>query len=118
MVGFKEPHIDLAQRYFSYLAKRFPVMCASDEFPFLPRAEEASQYYNRLDNFEAGSINESTMALKEFQNKFNQLTGCNNDLEKLIDRFQLNSGYQLCYILGSYEIKRLKEAFSNRIGRV
>ena len=46
----KAPHIQLALRYFNDLAGRFPVMCASDEFHFLPRAEAAAGYYDRLDD--------------------------------------------------------------------
>ena len=33
---------NLAFQYFDYLARCFPVMCASDEFHFLPRAEDAA----------------------------------------------------------------------------
>ena len=41
----KQTHIDIAERYFDCLAERFPVMCASDEFHFLPRAENAREHY-------------------------------------------------------------------------
>ena len=47
---------ELADRYFEYVAKQFPVMCASDEFHFLPRAQAACRYYDRLEDLEAGSI--------------------------------------------------------------
>ena len=47
-----EPHIKLSQNYFDYLAHRFPVMCSSDEFHFLPRAQAAARYYDRLDDLD------------------------------------------------------------------
>jgi hypothetical protein len=46
----KATHIQLTSRYFDDLAGRFPVMCASDEFHFLPRAQAAAEYYDRLDD--------------------------------------------------------------------
>ena len=46
----KDPSTELAFRHFHYLAKCFQVMCASDEFDFLPRAQRASQYYDQVDN--------------------------------------------------------------------
>jgi hypothetical protein len=75
----------LALTYFNYLAQRFPVMCASDEFDFLPRAENASQHYDKLDTLEAVAIEETIDTLKQFQKDFafpNDETG---DLDNLID---------------------------------
>ncbi len=46
----KDSHLILAQEYFGDLARRFPVMCASDEFHFLPRAQAAADYYDKLDD--------------------------------------------------------------------
>ena len=39
----------IANEYFSLLARAFPVMCASDEFHFLPRVQEAVQFLDRID---------------------------------------------------------------------
>ena len=36
----KQNLIELAENYFDYLAEHFPVMCASDEFHFMPRIFE------------------------------------------------------------------------------
>ena len=80
-----------ALSYFEYLAKKFPVMCASDEFHFLPRAQAASRYYDQLDNLEADAIDESLSDLKQFQKEFNLSTYRENDLEKRIDRELLNA---------------------------
>jgi hypothetical protein len=76
---------ELASRYFDYLAKCFPVMCASDEFHFLPRAERAGQYYDRIDNLDADAINECLFNLKELRDKFDRLARHENDFEKLTD---------------------------------
>ena len=46
----------IAGSYFSLLAKSFPIMCASDEFHFLPRVQEALQYLDRTDNFSHDAI--------------------------------------------------------------
>ena len=81
----KDPHTELAFRYFDYLAKCFPVMCASDEFDFLPRAQRASQYYDQVDNLNADAIDECLFTLSQFQNEFNLLAINQNDLEKLTD---------------------------------
>jgi hypothetical protein len=51
-------HIELAEEYFDYLAGHFPVMCASDEFHFFPRAQNAANYYHKLDNLDADALTE------------------------------------------------------------
>ncbi len=80
-----------ALRYFEYLAKKFPVMCASDEFHFLPRVQAAGRYYDRLDNLEADAIDECLADLKQFQKEFNLAISLENDLEKHIDLELLNA---------------------------
>jgi uncharacterized protein (DUF885 family) len=81
----KAPHIQLALRYFDDLAGRFPVMCASDEFHFLPRAQAAAIYYDRLDDLEECAIEECVGQLRSFKQELNFLTAGEKDLEKLID---------------------------------
>jgi hypothetical protein len=66
----KEDYRKLAANYFDFLAGRFPVMCASDEFDFVPRAENASRHYDKLDKLEADAIEETINKLKEFQKGF------------------------------------------------
>ena len=51
-----DSHTQLANRYFGYLAKRFPVMSASDEFHFLPRSQEAINYCDHMESLSASSI--------------------------------------------------------------
>ncbi len=78
-------HFELAEEYFGYLAWRYPVMCASDEFHFLPRAEEAATYIHKLDWLSPESIEEDISVLKDFQNRFRQLSSVQEDPEILID---------------------------------
>jgi hypothetical protein len=54
-------HIKLAEEYFDYLAGHFPVMCASDEFHFFPRAQNAAKYFHKLDNLDADALTETQM---------------------------------------------------------
>jgi uncharacterized protein (DUF885 family) len=81
----KDDYKKLAVNYFDYLAERFPVMCASDEFDFLPRAENASKHYDKLDKFEAVAIEETIDKLKEFQKSFTRTDDEAGDLDNLID---------------------------------
>ncbi|MGA7491932.1 MAG: DUF885 family protein [Syntrophobacteraceae bacterium] len=81
----------LAESYFDYLAKSFPVMCASDEFHFLPRSEAASRYYDRMEILDPGLIEECIFTLREFRRNFDFLAAGEDDLERRIDLELLNS---------------------------
>ncbi|NOQ20562.1 MAG: DUF885 family protein [Desulfobacterales bacterium] len=81
----KDGYKKVAESYFDYLAERFPVMCASDEFDFLPRAENAFKHYDKLDKFEAVAIEETIDKLKEFQKGFASANYEAGDLDNLID---------------------------------
>ena len=78
--------IDMAEKYFDYLALHFPVMCASDEFHFLPRAEKAAEYYYELDSLDADTILQAVSDLKGFQKDLAVLRASDGGLEKQIDR--------------------------------
>jgi len=81
----------LTESYFDYLAKSFPVMCASDEFHFLPRSEAASRYYDRMEILDPGLIEECIFTLREFRRNFDFLAAGEDDLERRIDLELLNS---------------------------
>lgn len=81
----QDSHLTLAQEYFDDLAQRFPVMCASDEFHFLPRAQAAVNYYDKLDNLDSVAIEESIEKIKSFQKDFGRLDNSENALETHID---------------------------------
>ena len=75
----------LIDEYFDHTARRFPVMCASDEFHFMPRTQAASLYYDRLDDLSLAGLKESVFQLKEFQKRCDLLSLYENDLESVID---------------------------------
>lgn len=81
----------LVQSYFDFLAKSFPVMCASDEFHFLPRAAAASRFYDRMESLGAAFIEECISTLREFQREFNLQASGEDDPEGLTDLELLNS---------------------------
>jgi uncharacterized protein (DUF885 family) len=81
----EETHIDFANRYFDFVAERFPVMCASDEFHFLPRAENARKHYATLDNLDADAISETIVQLKKLHNELAAFNTQDDDLEKYLD---------------------------------
>jgi len=77
--------------YFTYLARCFPVMCASDEFHFLPRATQSAEFYDLLDDLNAHTVSDILTRLKEFQVTFAQQASETRDLEKRIDFILLQS---------------------------
>lgn len=81
----------LTESYFDYLAKSFPVMCASDEFHFLPRSKAASRYYDRMEILDPGLIEECIWTLRGFKRNFDLLAAGEEDLERRIDLELLNS---------------------------
>jgi len=87
----RDPYTELVSSYFGYLAERFPVMCASDEFHFLPRAEDACNYYDSLDSLTPVEIEETSDILKDFQWQFKLFVGPGNSIEKSIDIELLNA---------------------------
>ena len=74
-----------AERYFAFLADRFPVMCASDEFHFLPRSQAAADQYHRMDDLSEASIREAIHRLKQMAEMFLQYRRDTGDLEDQID---------------------------------
>jgi uncharacterized protein (DUF885 family) len=80
-----DAHLISAQVYFDDMARRFPVMCASDEFHFLPRAQAAANYYDKLDDLDSRVIEASIDKVKSLQNGFARLEESEKDLETLID---------------------------------
>ena len=99
------PHIRLAEEYFEEMAGWFPVMCASDEFHFLPRAQAAVNYYDKLDNFDSKAIEESIARLKGLQKEFIHRAESENDLEAHIDLQVLQSN--IAGFLIEFEQKRI-----------
>ncbi len=84
-MGRSNDYQKLADSYFDFLAERFPVMCASDEFDFLPRAQNAARHYDKLDQIEATAIEESIDQLKNYRQQFMAANEEAGDLEQTID---------------------------------
>lgn len=81
----KEKFHEIVSQYFKYLAMTFPVMCASDEFHFIPRAENAFNYYHRMESLQEDEMEEIIAQLKDFQKKFLSFEDPEQDLEEIID---------------------------------
>ncbi len=94
-----------AQRYFDYLAERFPVMCASDEFHFMPRAGAAVKYYDRLDDLDAKTIAHLIDDVKGFKKQFMDAASFEKDRERRID-FEL-LGANAAGILIAFDTQRI-----------
>ncbi len=76
----------ISSSFFSFMAKRFPVMCASDEFHFMPRAKEAARYFDHMDDLGEESMEESIAALKDYAAALERLDpGKNGTLDEAID---------------------------------
>lgn len=80
-----------AADYFQYLGSVFPVMCASDEFHFMPRAMDAANFYDQLDNLGPEDIESCLCALKHFQIRFALPMPDDDDLEGRIDQEMLKN---------------------------
>lgn len=81
----RESLSEIATNYFDTLAKQFPVMCASDEFHFLPRSQAAAHYFDRIDDLSENSIANCISNLKDFAEKFEHFESCRLDSEEHID---------------------------------
>ncbi len=75
----------IAGEYFSLLARAFPVMCASDEFHFLPRVQEAAKFLDRVDDLSQEAIAATIGSVRAFQTQLQQQPAA-HDFEEEIDR--------------------------------
>ncbi|QGY38902.1 DUF885 family protein [Pseudodesulfovibrio cashew] len=62
--------IRAADKYFAYIAKAFPVMCASGAFSLIPPAADAAKRLDRLDDLSAKGIAKHVDRLKRFVRDF------------------------------------------------
>ncbi len=75
----------IANEYFSLLARAFPVMCASDEFHFLPRVQRAATYLDRVEELSPLEIAAAIGSVRDFQTQLQQQPSA-HDFEEEIDR--------------------------------
>jgi len=76
---------ELGNRYFSYMARNYPVMCLSDEFYFFPRASKSIKYPNSLDSLDPDKIKENTSHVKRFRRELLKLSKKDISLNDEID---------------------------------
>ncbi len=82
--------VTAADRLFSFLVERFPVMCSSDEFYFLPRIRQHDRSFAAVESLDPDRINDTISWLKTFRSTIKS-TPTENDLEHIIDKQLLNS---------------------------
>jgi hypothetical protein len=70
-----------AKKFFAYLAKSYPVMCASGAFPMMPPVTDASRWLDRLDDLSAKGIAKHVSALNGFRRDFLNEAAKSNDAE-------------------------------------
>lgn len=59
-----------ARKYFAYVGKHFPVMCASGAFQLMPPVTEAGQWLDRFDDLSRRGIGKHVERLARFKNDF------------------------------------------------
>ncbi len=79
-------HTTLIEDYFDFNASRFPVMCSSDEFHLLPRAQKAESYLDRLENLEPEAVRDAIGTLKQFRSRIEEHYRPPLDVDAEIDR--------------------------------
>jgi len=79
------PVQELAEDHFKHLARAFPVMCSSDEFHFLPRAEASSFFPDRLEDLSPEAVAEACSSVRSLAGKVSMQPEP-ADLETIIDR--------------------------------
>lgn len=62
--------IKAADKYFAYIGKHFPVMCASGAFPLLPPVTSAAKWLDRLDDLSSRNIEKHVNRLAKFKTDF------------------------------------------------
>ncbi|MEJ2429625.1 MAG: DUF885 family protein [Deltaproteobacteria bacterium] len=75
----------IASEYFSLLARAFPVMCASDEFHFLPRVQEAAGFLELMDDLSQDTVAVVVDSVRASQAQLRRQPRA-KDLEEEIDR--------------------------------
>ena len=75
----------VADHLFSFLVDRFPVMCSSDEFYFLPRIRHHDRSLAVIEVLDVDHIQETISELKTLLRAI-ELLPQNNDTERVIDR--------------------------------
>jgi hypothetical protein len=62
--------IKSAGKFFAYLGKYFPVMCASGAFEYMPPVNDAAKWLDRLDDLSHKGIDDHVVKLTRFRQDF------------------------------------------------
>ncbi|NQT46964.1 MAG: DUF885 family protein [Candidatus Omnitrophica bacterium] len=85
----------IADDYFGYMARAYPVMCLSDEFYFLPRAEGAMKFLTEIDSLDSDKIAGDIRYIKGLQKELQAIDPDPSDLDARIDLVMLNESISL-----------------------
>jgi len=75
----------IAENYFDYMARNYPVMCASDEFYCLPCIEKTVEFPDSLDSFDKNRIKQHISHVKSLKDSLEKTASGINNLEDEID---------------------------------
>jgi len=75
----------LAEDYFDYISRNYPVMCLSDEFYFFPRAKKAREHLSSLESLNKEKIKQDISFVKNLQARLRKLNIKDTDIEAEID---------------------------------
>lgn len=75
----------ISKDYFDYMARRYPVMCLSDEFYFFPRAKKAVGHLHVLDSLDEDKIKDDISYIKGLKLSIEELYSEDLGLEDQID---------------------------------
>ncbi len=64
----------IAGDFFTFLARRFPVCCSSDEFVFFPQALPERPDWAQWDDFSPDAVQDSVNSLRTFRNRIGKLS--------------------------------------------
>lgn len=82
--------IKIAEDYFDYMARNYPVMCSCDEFYFFPRARKATAFLNVLDSLDEQKIKQDIAHVKNLKSSLDKFNSKDMNLEARIDVTVLN----------------------------
>ncbi len=82
--------IKIAEDYFDYMARNYPVMCLSDEFYFFPRAKKGARFLDSLDSLDEQKIKRDISYVKGLKSSLARISFQYMSLETQIDATVLN----------------------------
>jgi hypothetical protein len=77
------PVRDIAHELYTFLARRFPVCCWSDEFVFFPQAVEDTTDWSLWDDLSPGAVEGAVSGLQQFRGRLSQLEDADDESAKV-----------------------------------